>query len=42
MTEIKWERVRRERGGPTWSGSIMGALETERAGLKCQETVCGK
>lgn len=24
------------------SGRIMGELDTERAGLKCQETVCGK
>lgn len=34
--------LRRERWSKRVSGKIMGELETERAGLKCQETVCGK
>lgn len=42
MSEIKLSELRRERRGGRVSGRIMGALETERAGLKCQETVCGK
>ena len=35
VSEIKRKQRERE-----WR--IMGELETERAGLKCQETVCGK
>lgn len=30
VCEIKWETLRGERGRETWSGSIMGELETER------------